>query len=311
MVESPSVSFSLAKTSVGCDLITPALSFAPSVPKFIWQSAAGGATFITTAQAYYSARSQGTIDNRDVLATNIGDECLSHCNGSSGFCAYCGAEGRCCPIGNDTGGFDGLLGGNDTYVCVLPITDRVSEARGIVLDEGLLLRDDLVNITEHRSFLREILARELDIHNISAADVISSAVQRPMRQATLNDSLTAADHSGHQLNLEDWPVTDEFAEAARLMMLEVGLLIRDSKANIREHDMVKGTWAGKKLVPKYDPIVEVHSGHESIMRPLMKTVEIRLGAGDSVFLVQETTDGFSYMADGGGALTFKGEFLGP
>ena len=92
----------------------------------------------------------------------------------------------------------------------------------------------------------------------------------------------------------------------------VSFTLAKTSVGSRRYDLVSETGGAPfDLVPINDPIAEVHSGHQSIMRPLMQTVEIRLEAGDSVFLVQETTDGFAYSADGGGVLTFKGEYVGP
>ena len=45
------------------------------------------------------------------------------------------------------------------------------------------------------------------------------------------------------------------------------------------------------------------------MRPVWGTVSEELEVGDSVFIIQETTHGFVYTADGGSVLTFRGEIL--
>ena len=45
------------------------------------------------------------------------------------------------------------------------------------------------------------------------------------------------------------------------------------------------------------------------MRPVSGTVSDLLEVGDSVFIIQETTHGFVYKADGGSVLTFRGEIL--
>ena len=87
-------------------------------------------------------------------------------------------------------------------------------------------------------------------------------------------------------------------------------LMKLAQLKLRTH--VNETGPGP-LISFPDPIVMVYSGIGSIMRPLIHTAEIRLQVGDSVFLQQQTIDGcgFAYSADGGGVLTFKGEFLGP
>ena len=59
-------------------------------------------------------------NNLHVESANLQKPCWIPCNGITGFCAYCGANGRCCRIGYDIRGCDGEMGAPDEHVCVLP-----------------------------------------------------------------------------------------------------------------------------------------------------------------------------------------------
>ena len=212
----------ITATAIGTGAATAALNFIPAAGTFIWVTAAQALVVIGSAEAYYAAKANGAINDQDVIGTNIGAECLSHCDNLPGYCTFCGPEGLCCMIGDVQRGCNGYLGINDTYTCTLPVTDRLTEARQIILDESIFIADDVNNIAEHRNFLSILVNRELHLSNITATSLLtpiitnSPPLNATSRSAPLNDTILDSNYAEYQLTIDDFASTlaEAFAAAS-------------------------------------------------------------------------------------------------
>lgn len=200
----------ISAAAVGTGAATAALNFIPAAGTFIWITAAQALVVIGSAEAYYAAKASGAVTNQDVIGTNIGSECLHQCDNLPGYCTFCGPEGLCCMIGDIQRGCNGYLGINSTYTCTLPVTDRITEARRIILDESLFISADVDNIIEHRDFLSTLVNRELHLNNITAASLLSPIISdapplnASSRTLPLNDTVLNANYAEYRLTVDDF-----------------------------------------------------------------------------------------------------------
>ena len=99
-------------------------------------------------------------NNLHVESANLQKPCWIPCNGITGFCAYCRANGRCCRIGYDIRGCNGKMGAPDEHVCVLPPTTDLEGAYQKVVKAEEEMRETGELDVHHKRFISILFDKE-------------------------------------------------------------------------------------------------------------------------------------------------------
>ena len=99
-------------------------------------------------------------NNLHVESANLQKPCWIPCNGMTGFCAFCGANGRCCRRGYDIRGCDGKMGAREEHVCVVPATSDLEGAYDKVARAIQEMHKDGDLDARHQRFFRILFDNE-------------------------------------------------------------------------------------------------------------------------------------------------------
>ena len=146
---------------------------------------------------------QPGYDFTSEATANIGIPCFKECNGLQGFCGFCGATGRCCRLGLPGRGCNGMMGGNESHVCIHDSGTEVQDAYNLILYTDQALRQ--LNGTEHRDH-RRFLTQLYGRHQLQSGGF--------NEQAVLREYLRGYNHIPAFKESEDFQTAvDELAEA--------------------------------------------------------------------------------------------------
>ena len=99
-------------------------------------------------------------NNLHLESANLQKPCWIPCNGITGFCSFCGANGRCCRRGYDIRGCDGEMGALEEHVCVVPATSDLEKAYDKVVKTEQEMRKNGDLDARHQRFFRILFDNE-------------------------------------------------------------------------------------------------------------------------------------------------------